>query len=51
MELKPADELLAEKVGNILKATFPFFIIMILMVILITTFPEVVSWLPNRMVE
>ncbi len=40
-----------EKVGDILKATFPFFIIMILMVILITTFPDIVSYLPNKMVE
>nr|WP_232370964.1 TRAP transporter large permease subunit [Desulfogranum marinum] len=40
-----------EKVGNILKATFPFFLIMILMVIMITAFPEIVSFLPNKMVE
>lgn len=40
-----------EKVGDILKATFPFFIIMILLVVIITMFPEIVSWLPNRMVE
>lgn len=40
-----------EKVSNILKATFPFFIIMILMVILITAFPEIVFYLPNQMVE
>ncbi|MCP4112592.1 MAG: TRAP transporter large permease subunit [Desulfobacteraceae bacterium] len=40
-----------EKVGTILKATFPFFIIMILMVIIITAFPEIVSYLPRKMVE
>lgn len=40
-----------EKVGTILKATFPFFMIMILMVIIITAFPEIVSFLPNKMVE
>lgn len=40
-----------EKVGNILKATFPFFIIMILMVVIITAFPEIVSYLPRKMVE
>ena len=40
-----------EKVGTILKATFPFFMIMILMVITITAFPEIVSFLPNKMVE
>nr|WP_232362460.1 TRAP transporter large permease subunit [Desulfogranum mediterraneum] len=40
-----------ERVGNILKATFPFFLIMILMVILITAAPEIVSFLPNKMVE
>jgi len=40
-----------EKVGNILKATFPFFIIMILMVILITVFPEVVFYLPQKMIR
>ena len=40
-----------EKVGDVLKATFPFFIIMILMVIVITAFPDIVFYLPNQMVE
>ncbi len=40
-----------EPVGKILKATFPFFLLMILMVILITVFPEIVSFLPRKMVE
>ncbi|WP_300671980.1 TRAP transporter large permease subunit [Desulfoluna sp.] len=40
-----------EKVGDILKATFPFFIIMILMVIAITAFPDIVFYLPNQMVD
>ena len=39
-----------EKIGYILKATFPFFIIMILFVVLITTFPEIVFFLPEKMV-
>lgn len=37
-----------EKIGYILKATFPFFIIMILIVILVTLFPEIVQFLPRR---
>ena len=40
-----------EKVGTILKATLPFFIIMVLMVVFVTIFPEVVSYLPNKMVN
>ena len=40
-----------EKVGDILKATFPFFLIMILMVVLVTAFPEIVFYLPRKMVE
>jgi tripartite ATP-independent transporter DctM subunit len=39
-----------EKVGDILRATFPFFLIMILMVILITIFPDIVFFLPDKMV-
>ncbi len=38
-----------ENIGYILKATFPFFIIMILIVMLITFFPEIVSYLPKKM--
>ncbi len=40
-----------EKVGDILKATFPFFIIMILMVLLITIFPDIIFYLPNKMID
>ncbi len=40
-----------EKVGDILRATFPFFLIMIFMVVLVTLFPEIVFYLPRRMVE
>ncbi len=40
-----------EKVSTILKATLPFFIIMVLMVVFVTLFPEVVSYLPNKMVQ
>jgi len=39
-----------EKVSSILKATLPFFIIMVLMVILVTIFPAIISYLPNKMV-
>ena len=39
-----------EKIDYIMKATFPFFIIMILIVALVTFFPEIVSYLPNLMV-
>ena len=40
-----------EKVVNILRATMPFFIIMVLMVILITIFPEIIFYLPEKMVQ
>ncbi|HCY84795.1 MAG TPA: C4-dicarboxylate ABC transporter permease, partial [Desulfobacteraceae bacterium] len=40
-----------EKVSTILKATLPFFIIMVLMVVFVTIFPEVVSYLPDKMVQ
>jgi len=39
-----------ENIGYILKATFPFFIIMILIVMLVTFFPEIVTYLPEKMV-
>jgi tripartite ATP-independent transporter DctM subunit len=39
-----------EKIETILKATFPFFIIMIITVALITFFPELVFFLPNKMI-
>ncbi|XPV74951.1 MAG: TRAP transporter large permease [Desulfovibrio sp.] len=38
-----------ESVETILKATFPFFMIMVFMVVLVTLFPEIVSFLPSRM--
>ncbi|WP_448383996.1 TRAP transporter large permease [Desulfosoma sp.] len=37
-------------VGFILKATFPFFVIMILAVVLVTIFPHIVLFLPQKMV-
>ncbi|MBI9088907.1 MAG: TRAP transporter large permease subunit [Desulfobacterium sp.] len=40
-----------EKVSTILRATLPFFVIMVLMVILITLFPEIVFYLPEKMVQ
>ena len=39
-----------EKISYILKATFPFFIIMILIVVVVTLFPEIVTYLPTKMV-
>lgn len=39
-----------EKISYILKATFPFFIIMILIVMVVTIFPEIVTYLPAKMV-
>ncbi len=38
-----------EKIDYILKATFPFFVIMILIVVVVTAFPEIVFYLPRRM--
>lgn len=38
-----------EKIDYILKATFPFFIIMILIVAIVTFFPEIVFYLPEKM--
>ncbi|WP_024955013.1 TRAP transporter large permease [Sulfurospirillum arcachonense] len=40
-----------EKISYILKATFPFFIIMIFIVMIVTIFPEVATYLPAKMVE
>ncbi len=37
-----------EKIGYIVKATFPFFIIMILIVAVVTLFPEIVHYLPRN---
>jgi len=39
-----------EKISYILKATFPFFIIMILIVMVVTIFPDIVTYLPTKMV-
>ncbi len=39
-----------EKIEAILKATFPFFLLMVLTVVLITIFPEIVFYLPNKMI-
>ncbi|NJB67236.1 tripartite ATP-independent transporter DctM subunit [Desulfobaculum xiamenense] len=38
-----------EDVQTILKATFPFFCIMVFMVVLVTAFPDIVFFLPERM--
>lgn len=39
-----------DDVKDILKATFPFFVIMVLMVVLVTVFPEIVFYLPEKMI-
>ncbi len=38
-----------ENMYTILKATFPFFLIMILMVVIITAFPQIIFFLPGKM--
>jgi len=38
-----------EDLSTILKATLPFFMIMILMVVIVTMFPEIVFFLPDKM--
>jgi C4-dicarboxylate transporter, DctM subunit len=40
-----------EDVGTIFKATFPFFLITVFMVVLIAVFPELVFYLPNKMLR
>ena len=40
-----------EKIEYILKATFPFFLLMVVAVALITFFPEIVFYLPNLMIK
>jgi len=39
-----------ESIGYIIKATFPFFLIMILITAMVTLFPEIVFYLPHRMI-
>jgi tripartite ATP-independent transporter DctM subunit len=39
-----------ESIGYIIKATFPFFLIMILITTVVTLFPEIVFYLPQRMI-
>ncbi len=39
-----------EDISYILKATFPFFIIMILIVVVVTLFPEIATYLPYHMI-
>ncbi|WP_320171079.1 TRAP transporter large permease subunit [Maridesulfovibrio sp.] len=39
-----------DDVKDILKATFPFFLIMVMMVMLVTLFPEIVFYLPQKMI-
>jgi len=40
-----------ENVPTILKATFPFFVIMVIMVIIVTVFQEMVFFLPEQMIR
>ncbi|WP_456479091.1 TRAP transporter large permease [Nautilia sp.] len=40
-----------EKIDYILKATFPFFVIMILIVVVLTLFPEIALYLPRTMIK
>ncbi len=40
-----------EDVATILKATFPFFLITVFMVVLVTVFPELIFYLPNKMLR
>jgi tripartite ATP-independent transporter DctM subunit len=40
-----------EKIDYILKATFPFFVIMILIVVVLTLFPEITFYLPSKMIH
>ena len=39
-----------EDISYILKATFPFFVIMILIVVVVTLFPEIATYLPQYMI-
>ena len=39
-----------EDIGYILKATFPFFLIMIAIVVVVTLFPQIATWLPYHMI-
>ncbi len=38
-----------ESTGNIIKQSFPFFLIMILSIVILVFFPEIVFYLPNQM--
>lgn len=40
-----------EKVGNIIKYSFPFFIIMLFVVVILSVFPQIVYYLPNHMIR
>lgn len=40
-----------EKIQTILSATLPFFILMIVTVVIITFFPDIVFYLPNKMID
>jgi TRAP-type mannitol/chloroaromatic compound transport system permease large subunit len=37
------------EIGWIARAAFPFFLLMVLMVVLLYVFPQLVSFLPNQM--
>jgi C4-dicarboxylate transporter, DctM subunit len=37
------------QITYVARVTFPFFVLMIVAVVLITIFPEIATWLPRRM--
>jgi len=37
------------EIGFISKAAFPFFLLMVAMVVLLYVFPQVATWLPGQM--
>jgi len=38
-----------EKVGNLVRAVFPFFLILVGFALLLAIFPEIALWLPGKM--
>ncbi len=40
-----------EKVGNIIRYSFPFFLIMMFVVVILALFPQIVFWLPSHMIK
>ena len=40
-----------ESIGYIIKSTFPFFLVILVVVVAITVFPEIILYLPNQMIQ